>query len=914
LSHRFVLLFLALLLIVQVLYVQNIQSKKSECCTLHFMASTSVSGSKSGTSNTYIDIKSCKRIYPDAGSPGCNVNAKVYKVTYSARAWLKALEYGEFTVFVEVTYPNHFGANNYQVWPHRGRWKVTRFPGDTLEVKVSGSYGPVAPKAGQTGSIGGRAYAGSDGGARFSYSVSFSISASISSCPVITCCTGPKSGYNLKGCCVCSSPPSQHTSSLIVKSTPIKGIKISYSGDFSGSKTTDFTLSKTASNSAFTVNLTAPVNGFVKWVVGGNEYYNRTIMVSVPDKNEKTAMLHVKPTYLNVKAEYNGTPLNVDVEYSGDFSGSKTTPFTLSKLGDLAVSLTAPVKAYLDEFTVIDDPGWTGSSRIQQLSDGWWRLEDDTYGGTIAYTTGIKAGGYKIEYEYSIPRMGRIYVTVRNGNKIKKVLISKGPSYNPSSGKGTIDLILDDSDYIHVYLRKRYASNPPAWLKIRILKMKEVEFTKWIVYENGIVKKSSTNRQIALTVPNTKNWTAVAYYGSAPNPPTPPETRYNQIYLNGTWVLPGSWISAPRLFGELGAGNYTINVTAPYNAPPLEALVFNGYSCSWRGFWNAELELKSSLEFPYCTAVATEGKLCNLGKLNLSDFEAFITINGVTYGLLGFRSKMNLTGYMTGTTTLAVYNFTLVRNDTKVLENGTVVYNYTAYIAPLVVSSFNLTVYCVYDAYGVNVIWIPRYYYIPPREFMEKWNITEIDKPYQEVWLTLEKEGRILYSQLLGNTSYILNETPCAGIYITYSELEKKFGWGETKFIARVRWSGINDRPAGEIPHSIASYVTVKTVALKMIRLREDPLELEVVLVNVHDDGSISSFKAPDEWIGACLRCRFKLWLEWNDTMLSYDANVDVIHTIIRLDTHIRWPRMLTVYYIPPATTNLVLIVLPFRI
>ena len=79
---------------------------------------------------------------------------------------------------------------------------------------------------------------------------------------------------------------------------PVNDVKIGYSGDFSGSDTTPFVLSKTdPDDSSFNVTLTAPARigiwflswHFEGWQVGDTWYGNRVISVPVADDEGRTA-------------------------------------------------------------------------------------------------------------------------------------------------------------------------------------------------------------------------------------------------------------------------------------------------------------------------------------------------------------------------------------------------------------------------------------------------------------------------------------------------------------------------------------------------------------------------------------------------------------------------------------------------
>lgn len=97
---------------------------------------------------------------------------------------------------------------------------------------------------------------------------------------------------------------SVHTSILNVDSSPIKMVRVHYSGDFNGWDYTPFSLEKTVvqGSSTFTVTLTAPhfvIRGgliyiFNYWVVDGNRYYSTQVSVTVPDNSEVSATAYYR--------------------------------------------------------------------------------------------------------------------------------------------------------------------------------------------------------------------------------------------------------------------------------------------------------------------------------------------------------------------------------------------------------------------------------------------------------------------------------------------------------------------------------------------------------------------------------------------------------------------------------------------
>ncbi len=141
-------------------------------------------------------------------------------------------------------------------------------------------------------------------------------------------------------------PPSGYV--LHVQSYPITGVEISYSGDYSGSGTTNFDIGP--KEAPFTVTLKAPLihgdHKFSHWLLDGvNMGQSNTLTVKVDDeKMERTAVAVYSKEVIKYTLHVKSEPITgVSISYSGDYSGTGTTNFDVGpKEARFRVILTAP--------------------------------------------------------------------------------------------------------------------------------------------------------------------------------------------------------------------------------------------------------------------------------------------------------------------------------------------------------------------------------------------------------------------------------------------------------------------------------------------------------------------------------------------------------------------------------------------
>ncbi|RLG87930.1 MAG: hypothetical protein DRO18_02435, partial [Thermoprotei archaeon] len=291
---------------------------------------------------------------------------------------------------------------------------------------------------------------------------------------------------------------------------------------------------------------------------------------------------HYKPgATLNVEARLGDSPIESEILVNG--STSKTTPFTLSSPGDLTVNLEA--SEYVLFPSGLAETVWTGSWQLIEQQGDWWYFETNSSG---VATADLGEGWYVAQIKYDI--------------KYKLVALTAGfrPIWSPSSSSGetfTSKFYLKPGETLKLYCvgiarggaTGSGGSQPPpspptppepppgnttgyAKVWIKIYKYVPAYFREWVIYENAQVLWSSDERLIWVTVPESKTYTSIAYYGTS-NPPNQPEPRYGREVVSGrSFYLAGEIVGLP-LHDPGYEGNYTIVVSQIYSNITLEPLV-----------------------------------------------------------------------------------------------------------------------------------------------------------------------------------------------------------------------------------------------------------------------------------------------------------------------------------------------------
>jgi len=466
--------------------------------------------------------------------------------------------------------------------------------------------------------------------------------------------------------------------------------------------------------------------------------------------------------------------------------------------------------------------------------------------------------------------------------------------------------------------------------------MKEVEFTKWIVYENGIVKKSSTNRQIALTVPNTKNWTAIAYYGTPPTGNDDNEPHYNKETVTGrNFYLPGEALNITLHYPGYD-GNYTFISSQIYNITlePLVAYILNPdtWDTAYVSFdyMNVSMLYNFSVIREKCYRRSKIGGyvlVINNETLKYLPKVTYISYNGSKYPeyrywvLLAISAwqpykNLYLDGFDDSTfTTYAVYNLTSIWHNwtaVKLYRQGMLPENASLGIIwyqPIVVSSLNITVWGYYDREGVYIVWETWYRYLPPAEL----NIS-MELPHQDLWFTLEANNTILFQQFLAKGSRFygpsMNGTVLSDYYVKHEWFLDKWWIKQVNTVAKVRWSfpmgGIGPR----VYKSEEKVIPIVSLAMSLIGIREDPLWLKLKWKPLNE----SSLP------GYCRYCpciRIDVLTEWDgkiwENVQIKDGNDPTIW-YVELPVSKKWPRHITLYVIQRHTMNLIFYILPTRL
>jgi len=191
---------------------------------------------------------------------------------------------------------------------------------------------------------------------------------------------------------------------LNVKSQPIDGVWITYSGDYSGSGTTNFVIGP--KNSPFTVTLTAPLTyqdyKFVHWELDG---------VTVGQSNSLSVEVNEQNPIRVVKAVYRRSLIRtVDLEMHaitdspvGDIGGKVTVHATFWNQGPDEIPAGSKYSIYIRFVDKGDKNNALNFDSIRALRDGRWEIYSSER-KTFIFKDGLSVMGSKtMDFTFDIP-------------------------------------------------------------------------------------------------------------------------------------------------------------------------------------------------------------------------------------------------------------------------------------------------------------------------------------------------------------------------------------------------------------------------------------------------------------------------------------------------------------------------------
>ena len=693
-------------------------------------------------------------------------------------------------------------------------------------------------------------------------------------------------------------------SRLNVKAYTEKGgllyhIPINVSEYKDGTYKTPFYLSKVSnSDSSFTVTLTAPlkyvtpstVRYFINWSVMKSPYsnvlikwsLNNTIEVYVPNDCIRESRAFYTHKYYWYRMNINSS-IPVLISYQSDIgSGVNCTPFTLYKESvddeGLSAVLQAPYEIFYNE-TLWIFKFWKYKIPDRRIR---WSISSEN------------------PKEFSCPRATMntaiIYAVYE---RYARIVVESEPIKNvPVSVKYQNFSFINYTDFVIPKIAEGMAIDleVPEFLSID---GKNYKFSHWLI--NG---KPCYDRRISF---NAFGFTRViALYSLSSG-----EGEYKVINLGADWLLPGESINITLPY----SGNYTFIVDPLYDiSANLTALIVSPDMRDYKYVDLSNLSVKAVK--PYKPKIGSS----LISPDNLTDYPQIITGRFYGWYFLGASAWMpalksedytyfDIVFCEDNWTTYAIYDLSIIWNN-YTAQNINSSAKGIVWKKRIVVTSINFTVEGLFEADKLYIIWKVSYRFMPP----PKLNLT-LELPHQDIWLTLEKDGDILFAQKLGRGFRFFgisdyNRTVTCDYIVPLDILIEKFGYEQVILNGRVRWSGPLDTPINIVPFSEEKDIPLVFVGMQLLEYNPSPLHL-LFKWTILNDTLLPGYSQ------YCPCVRIDMLTEW-DGVLHANVGVrskrDPTLYVVDLDVDASWPNRVTVFFVQKTTRNILLVVPPTRL